>query len=189
MDGCTGKALKAAVRCSVQVAFSPTSSGTKMANLTAAISGGSTFTSALSGNGAGAAAFEVTLTSGMAMPTATYDFGQVTVGSMPAATQSFVVTNTGGVMSGVPTVAVAGTNAADFVKSSDGCTAALPPSGTCSFSIGFTPAAATMESATVTVTGMNTTPASVNAHGTWASRRPRSSRRRRVTTSAASSRA
>ena len=141
-DTCTGQTLAPSKTCSVAVTFTAVTSGSKMASLAATIAGGSTFTSMLTGVGAGGAAFSVT--------PATYDFGSLTMGVTSAAS-TFLVKNTGGVPSGSPTIAVTGAQLADFAVTNL-CKAALAPNGSCTFSIAFTPSTSLPETAAVNVT-------------------------------------
>jgi hypothetical protein len=162
MDGCSGMPLAAGARCSIDVAFAPTSAGTKSATLTASIAGGPTLTSALSGLGVTAAAFSVT--AGSPMPITAFDFGSVPTGHTTQ--QVFTVTNTGGMPSGMPAVTLTGQNMGDFALSMNTCTAALMPNGTCSFSLAFTPSMVGTESAAIGVTAPQASPASVALSGT-----------------------
>jgi len=76
--------------------------------------------------------------------------------STTSAAQTVTVTNTGSANLSIATVALGGTNAADFAKSADTCTgAAVIPNGTCTVSVTFTPAAAGALSGTLTFTDNN----------------------------------
>jgi hypothetical protein len=143
-DACTGKTLAGGASCTVAVTFAPTAAGTAMATLTASAAGlAGTATASLSGTAAPPGAFALSPT--------TYDFGSIAQGSTTAQ-QAFTVKNTGGTASGTASVTVGGANAADFAIASNGCTAAVPAGGTCSFALTFTPSSAGVETATVTVT-------------------------------------
>jgi hypothetical protein len=158
MDGCSGKPLKAGSRCSILVAFAPSTSGSKTATLTATISGSPTLTSGLSGIGAGAAVFSVTPNP--------YDFGPATIGATPAPMpMTFTLSNTGGVMSGVPKFSVTGANMGDFTVDSSGCAAALAPNGSCQFGATFTPSVSASESATVGISAAATMSTSLQLQG------------------------
>jgi hypothetical protein len=159
MDGCSGKPLKAGTRCSALVAFAPSTSGNKMATLNATIAGGSTLTSALTGIGAGAAAFTV-------MPSGPYDFGPATIGANQNPVATFTLTNSGGVMSGVPNFTVTGANMGDFAVDGSGCTATLAAPGSCQFKVTFTPSVAMAETATVGIDAPATMPATLVLNGT-----------------------
>lgn len=156
-DGCSGKPLAPSAKCTVDVRFAPTKTGAIAATLTASDPAGDMAHAALSGTGASPAAFSVA--------PASHDFGSLTVGTTSSA-QSFTVTNTGGLASGVPSVAVAGTNAADF-SVTNGCTAAVAPGKTCTFTATFKPSLAMAEGpATATVSASGTTSGSTSLTGT-----------------------
>jgi hypothetical protein len=156
-DGCSGKPLASAGRCTVDVTFAPTASGAQSAALTATDPAADMAQVALSGTGAAPAAFTVA--------PATHDFGSLTVGTT-SSSQSFMVTNSGGIASGVPSVAIAGSNAADFTVTSS-CSAALPPGQTCTFGVTFTPSVAGAEGpATITASAPSTASGSATLRGT-----------------------
>ena len=156
-DGCSGKPLAPSGKCTVDVLFAPTKTGALSATLTASDPGGDMANVALSGTGASPAAFTVT--------PASHDFGSLTVGTTSSA-QSFTVTNTGGLPSAVPSIGVTGTNASDFSVTS-GCTAAVAPGKTCSFTAKFTPSVAMAEGpATATVSASGATSGSTALTGT-----------------------
>jgi len=140
-DPCSGKPIAAGGSCSVSVAFAPAATGAKAASLTATADGVSgTATASLAGNGVAPAAFSVT--------PATFDFGSILDGTATAA-QTFTVQNTGG-EGGAPTVALAGTNAADFSLASNACTGTLAAGAKCTFGVVFKPSAAGAETASLT---------------------------------------
>src|ERR1700722_11274881 len=69
-----------------------------------------------------------------------HNYGTTVLGSA-SASQSFAVTNTGKATSGTLTIAVTGTDAADFVIDADSCIAAgtLAAGSACSVSVHFAP--------------------------------------------------
>jgi uncharacterized repeat protein (TIGR03803 family) len=76
-------------------------------------------------------------------------FANVIVGT-PSAAQTVTVTNSGNenLTFGAGTVTISGANAADFALSADACSGAtIPPAGTCSVGVTFTPSVAGAESA------------------------------------------
>jgi hypothetical protein len=165
MDTCTGTDLKAGARCSIVVTFAPTTPGSKSATLTASLASAPTVTSTLTGTCASSATFEVWLKSSGPAVTS-YDFMQVVDGTTAASdTQSFYLNNSGGVMSGVPKITITGPNSADFVLTKNLCTAALAPSQTCEFDIGFGPTAVATETATVTISAPGTTSTTLAIQG------------------------
>jgi hypothetical protein len=157
-DLCTGKPLAAGAMCPVDVTFAPSSVGAKAATLTAT-AGQTTATASLAGTGAMGAAFVVT--------PAPHDFGSVTQGTTTPP-QTFTLQNTGGVDSGVPSIAFGGPNGADFavVATSNQCTGALAAGATCTFGVAFTPSAASVESGTLTVSAPSTTTGTAALSGT-----------------------
>ncbi|HEX5505612.1 MAG TPA: choice-of-anchor D domain-containing protein [Thermomicrobiales bacterium] len=79
-------------------------------------------------------------------------FGNQPVG-MASAAQTVTLTNTGQVPVDVSGIAIAGANSADFVKTSDTCTAATLAAGaTCAVGVAFAPTAVGNRSATLLVT-------------------------------------
>ena len=78
-------------------------------------------------------------------------FGSLAVGTGPAS-QAIVIRNAGGGFLTAGTATITGANAADFTITTDGCdTLVLGGSGTCSITVGFSPAAAGARTATLTV--------------------------------------
>jgi hypothetical protein len=157
-DLCSGKPIAAGAKCTVDVAFAPTSAGPKAATLTAMATQG-TATASLSGTaGAGAA---------LSLMPASHDFGSVTQGSTTPA-QTFTLTNTGGVASGVPTFAFSGANAADFAApaAANQCTSALAAGASCTLGVTFKATAASLEMATLTASATATTSATAALSGT-----------------------
>jgi hypothetical protein len=94
-----------------------------------------------------------------------YDFGSLTI-TTPSASKSFTVTNSGGVPTGIPSIAKSGASAADFAVGTSTCTAALSPGAACTFSVVFTPSMTGAESVTVTVSAASTTAGSASLSGT-----------------------
>ena len=156
-DPCSGKPLAAGASCQVDVVVAPAANGAKTASLAGAAQGLGTTTASLSGAAVTGAAFVVS--------PATYDFGSILQG-MPTASQTFTVSNSGGVASGTPAVAIAGANAADFTVSANQCMSALAGGGTCTFDVAFTPATSAAEAATVTVSGAGTSSGTAALTGT-----------------------
>ena len=96
-----------------------------------------------------------------------HDFGTHATGTSAPA-QTFTVTNAGGVPSGVPSVSVGGTDAAQFPLSANTCTAALAPGASCSFEVGLSPASNGAKSAAVAVAALPGGPATATLSGTGA---------------------
>jgi len=130
-DNCSGVRLNGGASCTISVSFAPTSTGAKTAALSVSATQGGNAVASLTGTGLAPA--------NLAIAPVSADFGSVTVGGSSAA-QSFAVTNTGGATSGVIATAVTGTDAADFVITSNGCSGvALGPSGSCLIEVRFQP--------------------------------------------------
>lgn len=137
-DTCTGQTLLPTVgTCTVSVTFNPTSAGVKNGSLTATAPSGS-FSAALSGTGIVGATLSIA--------PASKDYGSVAI-QTNSPFQDFVVTNIGGVASGVPTVALNGPNASEFNIANPpngGCTAALAPGASCTIQVRFSPVIVSM---------------------------------------------
>ncbi len=168
-DPCSGQTLAPKASCTVVVAASPTTPGSKAASLTATSAGDpGTATASLSAIALAGATFVV-------KPLA-YDFGSVVQGAPAGTGQTFTVENVGGVASGSPMLAVTGANAEDFALSANTCTGplaalALSPDGgvtpsTCTFVLGFTPSTAAPETATVTASAPGTASGQATVTGT-----------------------
>ncbi|MBL9016285.1 MAG: choice-of-anchor D domain-containing protein [Myxococcales bacterium] len=137
-DTCTGQTLLPTVgTCTISVTFNPTSAGLKNGTLQATAPSG-TFSATLTGTGIVGATLSIA--------PATHDYGSVAI-QTNSPYQDFVVTNTGGVASGVPTVALNGTNASEFNIANPpngGCTAALAPGASCTIQVRFSPVIVSM---------------------------------------------
>jgi hypothetical protein len=126
------------------VTFTPASIGSLIGALTITDNSGggssSIQTVELNGTGTGTAA---------TFSAASLSFGIQPTGSASAA-KTETVTNAGVGSLNIFTIAVRGANAGDFAKSSDNCTGiAVPPNGTCTVSVTFSPAATGNRSATL----------------------------------------
>ena len=142
--------------CTVSVAFRPTSSGAKSAAVTATHNSnnlaGSTSTVALSGTGLAPTA---------AVTPATLAFGSVTTGTVSTG-QTITVSNTGNAPLAVTSIAVTGTNAANFTAAPTGC-ASVAAGGSCIINVTFAPATAGAKTATVGIThNSNNAPGTVS---------------------------
>lgn len=142
--------------CSVVVTFAPTATGARSAVLTlASNASNSNVAVALGGTGQAMGVPAVTLAP------ATLSFGAATVGAGTAA-RTVTLLN-----SGTASLAIQGIQATGPFSVSQNCGASLAPSGTCSISVVFTPAAAGASTGAVTVsTNAAGSPQSVPLSGT-----------------------
>ena len=140
-DGCAGVILAASDTCMVSIGFNPASAGSKIATLTVTGSPGGAAAAPLSGIALASARLVLS-------PSST-DFNSVVTGSSVTAT--FTVTNSGGVASGVPGVAITGTDTSQFSVMSNNCSAALGAGGSCSIVVRFAPTTTGAKSASLAV--------------------------------------
>ncbi|HZM28103.1 MAG TPA: choice-of-anchor D domain-containing protein, partial [Gemmatimonadales bacterium] len=156
-NGCAGMTLASQATCMIAVRFDPTSAGSKNASLTVSGNPGGNAATALTGMGLSPATLSV-------MPAA-QNYGDVAVGNNSTAT--ITVSNSGGVASGTPSVAITGADMALFTIASNTCVGALPPAGSCTASVRFAPTSAgnkaAMLTASATPGGMAV--ASLNGNG------------------------
>ena len=140
-DTCSGATVATSGSCTVNVTFTPSASGSRTATLT--FTDNASINSqvvTLSGTGETAAV-------GLSSPSLSF-VPQVRLTS--SASQTETVTNTGDLNLIISTVTLAGTNAADFAKSTDTCTGAtVAPNTTCKVSVTFTPSLAGIRTATL----------------------------------------
>ena len=149
---CAGAPLDGGDSCDIVVRFNPATAGAKVASLDVTDSA-ITVSADLTANGVtpGSIIFE---------PPTRY-FGTSAVGVATGAT-TFTLRNTGGSATTAITVAVAGTNPADFpiVAGGDGCSGAiLPALGTCTVAVQFNPTASGSRAATLRAQTAAGTPA------------------------------
>lgn len=137
-------ALPPGQSCSVLISFTPSAAGSRTAAFTITDNASPPMESAqLNGTGLNPAP-AVSLLPG------SLDFGTVTQGTSTSSPIS--VKNSGTATLHISSVAISGANANDFSSSSPSCTAPLPANGACTVSITFTPLAAGLRTATVTLT-------------------------------------
>jgi hypothetical protein len=130
-----GATLAASASCAVAVTFSPTVSGTRVANVTFADNAaGNPHSVTLTGSGNGALAPIATL------QPASMTFASQNTGTTSTA-QTATMTNTGSAPMTVSAVALAGVDAADYVITANGCTAALAINASCNVAVAFKPTA------------------------------------------------
>lgn len=137
-------ALPPGQSCSVLLTLSPSGTGTRSAALTITDNASpATASVALSGTGLPAAP-AVTLIPG------TLDFGTTTQGT--STTANISVKNAGTAALHVTNVTLGGANANDFGFSAPSCNSALSVNSSCTIAVTFTPLAAGLRSATITLT-------------------------------------
>lgn len=149
-DLCSGNALAASASCTFAVTFTPSSAGSKSANITA-----------LQAGGAAAAVAKVTGTATapqaalLSMAPATLDFGTIGVGTT-SAPKVFTVTNSGtgpsGTLSIVKKDSTSSTGGAAQFSYTTTCSAALAANASCQVVVTYAPTLQGNASATITVT-------------------------------------
>jgi hypothetical protein len=128
--------------CTIDVTMRPVSTGLKSAALQVTTTFGGSPSATLMGTGVAGA---------ISATPSVLDFGNVPSGT-PAQTQDVTFMNNAAVATGTPAFSISGANPGDFQVASTTCTAPIPPSGTCTATIGFTPSAAGNRTATVQLT-------------------------------------
>lgn len=128
-DDCSGLSVAAAASCSISISFKPSTATSQDAILR--ISGGPVDVNVmLSGNGI--------LPAALSASPALINFGSSVTG-VASAVSELTITNSGGSTAGVPAVALAGANAAEFAIANNGCTEALAAGQTCKIGLRFSP--------------------------------------------------
>ena len=141
-DQCTGVALPGGASCTFVVRFTPTSAGAKAALFQISASPGGVVSGSVTGTSLPPASIVV-------VPLQ-LDFGSVVVGQSSASLTA-IVTNTGGVPTGVLAPSVTGADAAMFTAL--GCTGATLAAGTsCTVTVTFNPTSTGAHSAMLSVT-------------------------------------
>jgi len=144
-DICSGQTLAPSSSCTINVVFSPTSTGSKSASLSILSNDPDTPTLnvPLSGTGVGIPNISVTPTS--------YNFGNINLGSS-SSPQIFTVFNTGTGDLVIGTISFTGTDASQFGKQSDNCSGqTLAPSFNCTVNAVFSPTSAGSKSANLAI--------------------------------------
>ncbi|HZW25239.1 MAG TPA: choice-of-anchor D domain-containing protein [Gallionella sp.] len=136
-----GASLAAGANCTIAVTFAPTAVGARSATLNVNDASG-TKTIPLRGTGA---ALSSSLTPNMPLAFA----ASQPVGTISMA-QTLTLTNTGGLPLGISSIALGGTNAGQFVRTTN-CGKVLPAGGNCTISVAFKPTVAGAKNATLTV--------------------------------------
>jgi hypothetical protein len=157
-NACAGVAIAPGGSCTLQVRFTPTSSGNKSASLNISASPGGTPSVSLQGIGLAPGNLTITPTNS--------NFNGVLTGSTsnPA---TFTVQNIGGVSVGPLGTVLQGSNANEFAITNDQCAnMTLSPNGTCTLQVVFTPTTTGGKNASVVVSaGTTSTAASLSGVG------------------------
>jgi len=153
-----GTSVGAGASCSINVRFTPASSGAKVATLLIKHdAAGATSAIALSGEGGGVPI--------LAASASSLSFGNQLINTTSTA-QTVTITNTGTRNLTVGGVSVTGDHAGQFAQSNT-CSAALAPNATCTISVTFTPGSTGGKSASLSITHNGTaSPTSVALSGT-----------------------
>jgi hypothetical protein len=131
---CTAAAIAASGTCSVGVAFAPSGTGKRLANLQFTDDASSSpQILALSGNGLASATPAVTVA-----PSSPIMLPSTTQGATSAPVV-VTITNSGNAALNISAVTLTGVNAADFTLASNTCNGTVAASATCTVSITFTP--------------------------------------------------
>ncbi|HEX3737800.1 MAG TPA: choice-of-anchor D domain-containing protein, partial [Solirubrobacterales bacterium] len=159
-DLCTGETLEPGESCQVAVTFEPGSIGAKEATLVVASDAPGTLESELTGQGAPNPGIAVTPTE--------FDFGSHPARTGSGPTESFKVESTGVTALEVGSVALGGTDPADFSIVTDGCSGEnLAHGESCEIEVEFAPAAIGPASAELEVGAatLGTTPVELSGEG------------------------
>lgn len=141
-----GATLDVGAKCAVDVQFAPKAAGDRTGTLVATGTAGATAVSATAGLSGKAQSAARIIASTMTQAFA----GAINTTS---AVVNITIANVGDQTSGVPTVALAGTNAGEF-SMTNGCITPLLGNGTCTVGIAFKPTSEGMKTASLTVTAM-----------------------------------
>ena len=142
-NGCATVAANGGA-CTVDVTFSPTSTGARSATLSVADDApGSPHTLNLSGTGT---------QSVLAASPGGVGYGSQTVGTTTPP-RSIEVANTGSAPLNVGGIAIVGANAGDYTLGVNTCSAAVAPGASCRLEVLFTPSAAGVRNATLSIAG------------------------------------
>ena len=135
--------IAAGSNCSLSVVFAPSAVGARMASLIVIDNAGtSNQIVSMTGTGTG--------TPQIALSPASLKFGSASIGGS-GATKSITLSNTGSGPLTISTIALSGTNSADF-KQSTTCGATVAAGATCTFSLTFSPGVQGVRTAALTLT-------------------------------------
>jgi hypothetical protein len=146
LGGTCGSTLAAGSSCQLDVSFTPSAVGIRLANI--AIAGnfaGSPQSVSLSGTG------QVAVSALTASPNSD-NFGFQNLNST-SASQFTSITNTGGAQVNFTSIGITGQNAADFALTGNSCGVSLPAGSSCYLYVTFSPASLGSRSAAITIAG------------------------------------
>jgi hypothetical protein len=144
-DTCAGKTLATGASCTLNVTFSPTSTGAKTASVRVSGAPGGLAAATLNGTGQTAASLGVSPT--------TQQFPSTGVGSKSSAI-TFTVTNNGQAVSGAVGASVAGTDATQFKIAQNNCAGVTLTGGAnCTVTVTFDPTGTGGKSASLQISG------------------------------------
>ena len=139
-----GSSLTASASCTVTIRFKPTTTGVRKATLTISDTASNNPQSiALSGTG-------ISASSNITVSPSSLSWLSVTIGNL-GGSKSFAVTNGGPNSVTFNSIKVGGTNAGDFIISTNTCGSSLAASASCSVAIRFKPLAAGNRAGTITL--------------------------------------
>jgi hypothetical protein len=144
-DSCSGNTVPSGGDCTMSVAFTPTTIGTRAAQLVVQSDamGGSVIVPL---SGVGLAPSPIICLSSNSL-----SFGGAGIGST-SAVQSVTIANCGTADLFITNIVVSGTAASEYIVSSDTCSGYnISPSGTCTFDVRFAPSTSGLRSAVLTI--------------------------------------
>ncbi len=157
-----GSSLGGAASCTVGVAFTPSASGSRSANLTISDSAsGSPHQVALSGIGAAAP-----VSGNLTVSPARLSFATTAVGVI-SNPQPVAISNGSTVAINFTSIAISGANSSDFLIASQTCGSSLAPAASCAVNVAFKPSVAGARTAVLTLTdSAGNSPQTVSLSGT-----------------------
>jgi len=141
-DNC-GSSLAPSGQCTLEVAFKPSSSGTRTASVVFADNAaGSPQTISLSGKGAAPA---------VSLSSTSLAFGSQAI-AITSTAETVTLTNTGSAALSITSLVVAGANGGDFAEIANTCGSTVAAGGACTIGVAFTPSAGGERTATLSIT-------------------------------------
>ncbi|MDO8213783.1 choice-of-anchor D domain-containing protein [Conexibacter sp. CPCC 206217] len=150
-----GDPLAQNATCTVAVAFAPNAVGARSTTLELVTNGPTLTSAAISGAG-----------HDLGVTTTSLAFGAARIGDAPTQ-QTVTLTNQDGAPWTLGAVTLAGTNANQFSKVADGCSAAaLPVGGSCTVTVAFAPTTPGVKAATLALASFGPAPVTLSGTGT-----------------------